>query len=100
MWAFSAPGSCSTYLGLRGFMGKVTSEMILAEIGRLGIEMRTGFARVDARFEQVDARFEQVDARFEQVDARFEQVDIQFKEVNRELGQIRRDLKIVRDQTA
>jgi chromosome segregation ATPase len=54
----------------------------------LRIEMRTGFASIDARFEQVDARFAQVDARFEQVDARLEQVDARLDQIDTRLDSL------------
>ena len=35
------------------------------------IEMREGFARMEARFEKIDDRFEKIDDRFEKIDDRF-----------------------------
>lgn len=59
-----------------------------SEITSLRLEMKSGFSKVDARFNEVDSRFSQIDARFNEVDSRFSQIDARFNEVDARFKQI------------
>jgi predicted nuclease with TOPRIM domain len=64
-------------------------------VDRNAVEMREGFAKVEARFESVDERFESVDARFDSVDRQLKALRVEIRESGEET---RRHLGVVIDR--
>jgi archaellum component FlaC len=65
-----------------------TQGMLQLVRSELKAEMRSGFRKVDARFNQMEANFSGIDARFKTIDARFNEVDARFSEVDARFNQI------------
>ena len=71
-------------------MREVTMEMMLAELSRMSIEMRSGFASVNAELKEVRGETASLRAT----------MTAGFARVDAELREVRKDLKVIRDQTA
>lgn len=61
---------------------------VKSDITSLRLEMKAGFAKIDARFTQIEARFTQTDGQFGQIDSRFTQIDSQFTQIDSRFTQI------------
>src|SRR3569833_4643618 len=71
-------------------LGEMRSDIrhLQSDVTDIKTEMRTGFDRIEKRFEKVDARFDQIDQRLGKVDARFEQIEQSFEKVDARIDQI------------
>jgi chromosome segregation ATPase len=55
---------------------------VMGAITTLTLEMREGFAKIDARFAEQDARFSAIESRFSDIDSRFAEQDAKFAAID------------------
>ena len=71
-------------LGTKDVLGQIDARLgnVEQDVRDLRVEMKSGFERVDQRFERIDERFDRMDQRFERIDERFDRMDQRFERVD------------------
>lgn len=60
----------------------LTKQELKGDITSLRLEMKAGFAKIDARFKSTNAHCKSIDARFTDMDARFANIDARFTDMD------------------